>query len=395
MQFLRKLRARALALDPQRADLVLAAVFGAGLVTECLLIPTEGFSRAVTIAFGVAAVVPAVALRRRNTMIAILIFVGVLLVSAPIGTFLLVTGTAPFIVALLLCYSLGRHETGRRFWVGAVALIPLMWVVFLLEPGDLEGGDFIWTLFLFTPPMLAGRALRSRAMLQAELREKAERSEAEREVRAAQAVEAERTRIAGELQALVANGVSAMVVQAEAVPTVLAAGEAARAREAFEVIEETGRDALIEMRRLLGVLRREGERPALAPQPGLAMLDALAERVREAGLELSVELRGERRPLPAGVDLAAYRVLQRDLDLALAGGASSAVVTLTYGDRDLELVVVDDRIERELPPGLAALRDRVGLYGGHVRATGEEAGFRLELVLPVGATATAASGSPA
>jgi signal transduction histidine kinase len=395
MQFLRRLRARALALDPQRADLVLAAILGAALVIECTLIPTEGFSRALSAAFGVAAVVPAMALRRSKPLVAVLIFVGVLLAAAPVGTFLLVTGTTPFIVALVLCYSLGRHQTGRRFWVGAVALIPVMWVVFLLEPGAVESGDFIWTVFLFTPPMLAGRALRSRAMLQAELREKAERSEAEREVRAAQAVEEERRRIAGELQALVANGVSAMVVQAEAVPRVLAAGESARAREAFEVIEETGRDALIEMRRLLGVLRREGEKPALAPQPGLAMLDALAERVREAGLELSVELRGERRPLPAGVDLAAYRVLQRDLDLALAGGASTAAVILTYGDRDLELVVLDDRAEREPAPGLAALRDRVGLYGGHVRATAGEAGFRLELVLPVRPAAPTASGSPA
>src|SRR5918999_4918766 len=238
MQFLRTLRARALALDPLRADLVLALVLGAALVVECLLIADEGFGRPVTILFGVAAVVPAVALRRSNTLVGVLIFVGVLLVAAPVGTFLLVTATTPFIAALLLCYSLGRHEAGRRFWAGAAALIPLMWVVFLLEPGGFEGGDIVWTIFLFTPPMLIGRALRSRALLQAELRDKAERSEAEREVRAAEAVEEERRRIAGELQALVANGGSAMVVQAEAVPRVLAAGESARAREAFEVIEE-------------------------------------------------------------------------------------------------------------------------------------------------------------
>jgi signal transduction histidine kinase len=394
MQFLRKPRARAGALDPQRADLALAAVLGVALVVECLLIPSEGFSRAVTIAFGVAAIVPPVALRRRNTLLGILIFVGVLLVAAPVGTFLLVTATTPFIVALLLCYSLGRHEAGRRFWAGAVALIPVMWVVFLLEPGAVEGGDFVWTVFLFAPPMLIGRALRSRTMLQVELREKAERSEAERELRAAQAVEDERQRIAVELQALVANGVSAMVVQAEAVPRLLAAGEPARAREAFEVIEETGRDALIEMRRLLGVLRREGERPALAPQPGLAMLDALAERLREAGLELTVDVRGERRRLPAGVDLAAYRVLSRDLELAMAAGATTASVRLTYGERELELVAVDDRAERELPPGFAGMRDRVGLYGGHVRASSEDGGFRLEVVLPI-AGARDAAGSPA
>jgi signal transduction histidine kinase len=395
MQFLRKLLARARAMDPWRADLVLGIVFGVAVVVECMLIPTEGFSRATSAAFGVAAVGPAVALRRRNTLAAVLIFVGVLLVASPVGTFLLVTGTTPFIVALLLCYSLGRHEAGRRFWAGVAALIPGMWIVFLLEPNELEGGDLIWTVFLFAPPMLIGRALRSRALLQAELREKAERSEAERELRAEQAVEEERRRIAGELQALVANGVSAMVVQAEAVPRLLEAGDPARARESFEVIEETGRDALIEMRRLLGVLRREGEKPALAPQPGLAMLDALAERVQEAGMDVSIELRSDRRPLPAGVDLAAYRVLSRDLEIAQAGGASAASVTLTYGERDLELVVVDDRADRELPPGFAGMRERVGLYGGRVRAGAGEDGFRLEVVLPIDAPVPAASGSPA
>jgi signal transduction histidine kinase len=393
MQVLRKPLARARAMDPWRADLALALLFGVALVIECMLVSTEGFGRAVSAAFGAAAVVPAVALRRRNTLAGVLIYVGVLLVAAPVGTFLLVTGTTPFIAALLLCYSLGRHETGRRFWIGAAALIPGMWVVFLLEPGALEGGDFVWTIFLFTPPMLIGRALRSRSLLQAELREKAERSEAERELRAAEAVEEERRRIASELQALVANGVSAMVVQAEAVPRLLAAGEPARVRGAFEVIEETGRDALIEMRRLLGVLRRDGERPALAPQPGLGMIDALADRVREAGLELIVEREGERRALPAGVDLTAYRAVQQGLDAALAGGASAAAVTIRYGERALELVVEDDRPEQQHPPDLAALRDRVGLYGGHVRTSRNEAGFRLQVALPIGVAVPAAAGS--
>ena len=127
--------------------------------------------------------------------------------------------------------------------------------------------DLLWFFLLFGLPVVAGRALRSRVLLQRELREKAYRIEAERASLARRAIEEERDRIASELQAVVANGVSAMVIQAEAVPRLLEADDTASAELALAAVEETGRDALGEMRRLLGVLRREDEGLALAPSP--------------------------------------------------------------------------------------------------------------------------------
>jgi signal transduction histidine kinase len=219
--------------------------------------------------------------------------------------------------------------------------------------------------------------------LRRELREKAERIEADRKQAAQRAVEDERNRIAGELQAVVANGVSAMVVQAEAVPVLLAAEDSARARDAFEVIEETGRDALAEMRRLLGVLRREGEGAELAPQPGLARLDALVARVREQGMQVVLTVLGERRELAQGVDLTAYRVVQDALEAAVSATAKSVTVSLSYGPRDLELEVRDDRPDANGEASLTALRERVTLYGGHVRgARPEEGGYVLAARLP-------------
>ncbi|MGH3016476.1 MAG: sensor histidine kinase, partial [Gaiellaceae bacterium] len=264
-----------------------------------------------------------------------------------------------------------------------------------VELDDRDGAtDLVWIVVLFTPPVLAGRALRNRARLQAELRDKAELAELGREERAREAAEEERNRIASELQAVVANNLSAMVVQAEAVPRVLAAGDAAAARDAFAVIEETGRDALAEMRRLLGVLRREGEDPALAPQPGLARLEALVERMRESGLDVEVAVTGERRDLSTGVDLTAYRVLQEALEAASAGGAGAAELALRYGERDLELHV-HDRDASEPGSGfpLAALRERVGLYGGVIDAS-RSGGFSVDVRLPI-APATERAGSPA
>jgi signal transduction histidine kinase len=238
-------------------------------------------------------------------------------------------------------------------------------------------------LLLFVPPILAGRGLRSRATLQAELREKARQAEAARDARARTAAGEERERIAAELQVAVADAVSAIVVQAETVPHSLETGETRRAEETFAAIEATGRDALAEMRRLLGVLRHDGEGPELAPQPGLARLSALVERVREQGIQVELLVSGDERPPAPGVDLTAYRVIQDALEAAVEKGATRAEVELRYGERDLEVAVRDDRTgggSHRLP----GLRDRVGLYGGHLRAGGEdERGFALESRLPL------------
>jgi signal transduction histidine kinase len=305
----------------------------------------------------------------------------------PLDTFVIESLTMPFIGVLLLAYTAGRHETGRRIWVelGLVAAVINVPSVF---NGDFTVGNLLWTAIFITAPTLAGRAIRSRVLLQREMREKTRRLATERHVRAERAVEEERARIASELQAVVANGVSAMVVQAGAVPRLIDNGDTTRAGEALAVIEETGRDALAEMRRLLGVLRRDDDGPALAPQPTLARADALVARIGSEGLDAELTVRGEPIPLSPGVDLAGYRVLQEALGSARgAAGVSHADVAITYGDRDVTLAVRDDRSSPDGPDAAAlrALRERVGLYGGVLRVApvGDGHGFEVEARLPV------------
>jgi signal transduction histidine kinase len=221
------------------------------------------------------------------------------------------------------------------------------------------------------------------------MREKARRLEAERGLRAQQAVVDERVRIASELQTVVANGVSAMVVQSEAVPRLLERDDRAAASQALAVIEETGRDALAEMRRLLGVLRRDDEGPALAPQPTLARADTLLAPMKAQGLETGITIKGEPVALSPGVDLAGYRVLQEALSSATrADGVSRAEVSIVYGDNNVLVQVWDDRQSPEGPDPdvLRALRERLGLYGGALRAVARQGsrGFEVEARLPIG-----------
>ena len=374
-------RARVGAIDPFRKDVALAALFVVAGAIEMSLIDSEGRDRSVTLLASVFAT-SALVLRRRSPLAAAAIFVVPSLAQALLDGFLTSYGTAPFVAMLLLLYSLGRYADDHRFAPAAALLSVGMTIAIVVEAG-LEASELFWVVFLFGLPLLAGRALRSRALLQAELREKARLAEEAREVRARGAAEEERARIAAELQTIVANGLSAMVVQAETVPRALDSHGPARAAEALTAIEETGRDALTEMRRLLGVLRRDGDGLELAPQPGIGRVKALVRRVRERGLEVELTVEGEPRPLPPGVDLTAYRVVEDALEAAAEQGAASADVVLLYQSDQLRLQVEDDR-RGDASQRLPGLRDRVGLYGGHLRAGRlDEGGFRLRATLPL------------
>jgi signal transduction histidine kinase len=174
-----------------------------------------------------------------------------------------------------------------------------------------------------------------------------------------------------------------MVIQAEAVPRLLAGNDTGSAAMALAAVEETGRDALAEMRRLLGVLRRNDDGLALSPQPGLARLDALVERQRERGLEVDLRVHGAERRLSTGVDLTAYRVLEDALVAAARQRAERASVVVRYRDGDLHLEVSDDR-SGGASARLPGLRDRVGLYGGHLSVGREDGtGFTLRARLPI------------
>src|SRR5215216_5109488 len=227
--------------------------------------------------------------------------------------------------------------------------------------------------------------------LAAQLQERALRLERERADEARRAVTSERARIARELHDVVAHHVSMMVVQAEAGP-VAVEHDPARAAGAFEAIAATGRQALAEMRRLLGMLRGEEEdAPSLAPQPGLAEVPSLVEQVGRAGLQVELVVEGAEAPLPAGVDLSAYRIVQEALTNAVKhGGAGRARVLVRYGPDDLRLRVVDEgRAGRAAAPGgrvgqgLVGMRERVNLFGGELQAgPGPDGGFTVDARIP-------------
>jgi signal transduction histidine kinase len=179
-----------------------------------------------------------------------------------------------------------------------------------------------------------------------------------------------------------------MTVQAGAVRRVLR-DDQDREREALEVVEKTGRQALAEMRRMVGVLRNPEDAPALAPQPSLEYLERLLEQVRAAGLDVDVRIEGERSPLPAGVDLTAYRLVQEALTNTLRhANATKAHVTVRYGNGEVELVVADDGraagVTEADGHGLVGLRERVAVYGGELRAGPRRGGgYELRARLPV------------
>jgi signal transduction histidine kinase len=350
-------------------------------VIETFTVPSRGDDPAITV---VAAIVAqsALAWRRRDPLVAAVGFAVPTALQAALGGFLTQDTTVGFLAAMLLLYSIGRYAEGRRFRVAFPLVVVGSGIALMVESGLERTEYFFWLACLFSLPAFVGRGLRNRARLQSELREKTELIERQRADRARSAVEDERERIASELQAVVANSVSAMVVQAEMVPRVLAAGEPERAERAFAAIEETGRDALVEMRRLLGVLRRDGDRPELAPQPGLGRLQALVERAREGGLDVTVREEGDSRPLAPGLDLTAYRIVQDALEAAAEQGASKAQVLVRYGERELVLGVRDDR-EGGPSDRLSGFRDRAKLYGGYLDAAPSGEWFALRASLPI------------
>jgi signal transduction histidine kinase len=279
-----------------------------------------------------------------------------------------------WVALLVVFYSLGAHAERRRAIVAGT-----------LGGAAVVGGDLVDLLSGVTAPedtvpawfMLAaayglGFALRGQQIQSTLLANRAERLEQEREQRARRAVAEERARIARELHDIVAHTISVMVVQAQAGQRVLE-GEQASAREALGSIETTGRQALVEMRRLLGILRNEDRELALAPRPSLAHLDVLAERIREAGLPVDLQIEGEAKPLPLGVDLSAFRIVQEALTNALQhAGPASARVVIRYRPEEVELEITDDGGGtdggRGGGHGLVGMRERAALVGGNVEA---------------------------
>jgi signal transduction histidine kinase len=209
-------------------------------------------------------------------------------------------------------------------------------------------------------------------------------AERERDLAAREAVVEERARIARELHDAIAHNVSMMVVQAGAERRVLP-DEQSSTREVLATVEQIGRGALTEMRRLVGMLRSDDDEP-LAPQPGLGDLETLAAQVREAGLPVELEVEGEPRGLPVGLELSAYRIVQEALaEVHRHGGGAPAGVRVTWRPGLLTLQVRDSGVRTgSEPAGLVAMRERARAYGGEVEAARiPGGGFEVEARLPL------------
>jgi signal transduction histidine kinase len=380
----RAMLARLRALDPFRTDLLLAAAFLVEVQLELAVLVPDGAPHRplAALLFGVLACT--LALRRRAPVVAALAGMPLAVAGNGLDFDYSDNLVSPFFLVLLLLYSLGRHAQGRAVPIVSVFAVACWWVSQAIDSYEDSVANYVLTAtFLVGAPVLLGRVLRNRAWLNRTLREKARRLERERAERASVAAEDERTRIAGELHDVVAHALSAMVVQAAGARR-LAERDPARAGEAFLAVETSGRAALTEIRSLLGVLRREDEELALAPQPSLRHVDALVRKIQAAGLPTELAVEGDARDLPIGLDLTAYRVVQEALGGALEhGGAGRARVRLRYAEDHVEVVVDDDGGVPTRP--LLGIRERVVLSGGQLRAGARrDGGHVVRAHLPLG-----------
>jgi len=292
-----------------------------------------------------------------------------------------------FLVGCAALFLVGSLRDRAQAVAGFAVAEGVLAVVLHNHP-TLGVGDFVVASIIFAIVWTIAFGVGRKSVEADEAKERANRAEREREERARVAVAEERARIARELHDVVGHSVSVMTVQASGVRRLLRPDQE-REREALLVVERTGREALAEMRRMVGVLRRPEEAPALAPQPSLDHLSRLVEQAREAGLPVELRIEGEATQLPAGVDLTAYRLVQEGLtNVVKHAQATRAEVLVNYGDGYLEVTVNDNGQGVGNGDGgghgLVGMRERVSVYGGELDAGPQTGGgYRLRAKLPL------------
>jgi signal transduction histidine kinase len=300
---------------------------------------------------------------------------------------LIVSTQAVFIAGLAAAFLLGNQPDAGRGRIGLAIVLGGCAVVVYNDPKH-SAGELVFTPILFALGWLVGFALRERAAAAEAAEARATHAEREREIAARIAVAEERARIARELHDIVAHAVSVMVLQVGAVRHKLP-DELVDDRDALHDVERTGRAALTEMRRLLGAMRRDGDRAELTPQPGLGNIEPLLDEIRRSGLAVELRVEGEQAALPQAIDLSAYRIIQEGLTNALKHAhASHADVIVRYRPDELEIDVLDDgkgpSRSDGLGHGLVGIRERVSLYGGRMSAGAANGrGFILSTRLPL------------
>ncbi|MGH8947584.1 MAG: sensor histidine kinase, partial [Acidimicrobiia bacterium] len=281
----------------------------------------------------------------------------------------------------LAVYNAAAHTSGRRTLIAGSLTVGMFLTNLAADyPAESLGDEIFFYGLIFAAPWAVGRAVRGISLSQSRLKQQEADAEA--------AIVDERARIARELHDVIAHAITVMVLQARGGRRVLQ-DEAPEAEGVFDTIEQTGRQALEEMRRLVAMLRTSDEAPALAPQPSLKELAGLVEQTRAAGLPVEVTFEGEREDLPPSIDVTAYRIVQEALTNVLKhAGPAHVQVTVRYSAQNLELEIVDDGSGRavEATPGygLIGMRERVSVYGGELKAERRsQGGFTLRVRLPL------------
>ncbi|RKQ91489.1 signal transduction histidine kinase [Solirubrobacter pauli] len=368
---------------PGNVDALVAGLFAVAAVVEVVVSPDrEGPLVAnVALALGYASVL---VWRRRAPVAALAGALGAALLMDFALTPIL-NLFVPFAIVLACAYATGAHRDGARTYVGLVLAVGGLLAV-QAAMGPRVGADYFFAGLIGAVAWFAGRVVRARTRLTAELHEATARLAETGEDEQRQAAVDERRRIAREMHDVVAHSISVMVVQAGGARRILAR-DAGRAVEAATRIERTGREALGEMRNLLGMLSDGSERAALAPQPRLAEIGELVARARASGLPAVLDVCGERRALPAGLDLTAYRIVQEGLTNAMkhAPGAPTTV-TVSWAPHDLALEIRNAAGQDPGPRGghgLVGMAERVRIYGGELRAGPDDGGWRVSAHLPL------------
>lgn len=372
-----------------RFDVLLSAVVGVVLIASTWAGDAEPWPKGIGIALS-SGVGAALWGRRRAPVATGVVISGLVALYQFIVR---LTGTALIAPLLIAFYSIGAYAG----WRGAIVGFGLAYAGTVLglfaDPNVrnvLENALFV--LFIAGAVWASGISVRTSRARSAKLADLTAQLQRERDEKARLAVAAERGRIARELHDVVAHGISVIAVQAGAGRHALGS-DPHRAHAAFAAIEDTARQVLVEMRHMLGLLRERGESTTPAPLPRLADCDKLIEQARADGLVVDIVIEGEQRPLPPGIDLGAYRILQEALtNVRKHAPAARAEVQIRYAPAAVEIEVRNDRAPTQGSSGgttagghgLIGMRERVALYGGTLEAGPlAEGGFRVRVRIPV------------
>jgi signal transduction histidine kinase len=379
---------------PLLVDLGIALVVLGASLPPLIDARSCGCAPSPTWAFAVVAVQCAALVARRRYPFTVSLLVGIL--TGVYGAATLPDPAVPF-AGLVAVYSAAAHASRRAALVTAAATTVGIGTALLLDSGHATAQDWSLNYLVFATAWLLGDAARNRREATAHLEQRAESLERTRAAEASRATVEERNRIAREMHDVVAHAVSLMVVQAEAGPVVLP-HDPDRATAAFDAISATGKEALAQMRRLLGVLR-DDDRHELAPQPGAADIGGLVASMREAGLEVDFATSGTARPLAPAVDLSTFRIVQEALtNVVKHAGPARAAVRLRYRPDALQVEVTDQGLGGPpIPPpggnGLIGMRERVAMVGGALSAgPGPNGGWSVRATLPFGGGAGTGAG---